>query len=597
MGEVVPRKRTITIATGTVMEAPHFQTRNLGAERRWMLRNRLGGPMIAQGHAFYGFLNPVSLEEHPDYFPVINGKPTKAQANLSSPAVVQLFADRIADTFRKGPTGWAGGKSMGIGPDDGFLADERPETRAMNSGEIDPLLRFPSFTDAFVKFVNAVCEKLEDEFPDHTVGFYVYSNHNMPPQTVKPHRMIVPVVAPITYCRYQSIGNPNEPTSMLLKGVIQEWAALCPRLGCYLYNFNLADTAMPFTRRLTWTKDIPHLYEWGIRYFTIESMPNWHTMVPGNYVTSQLLWDIEADVAAMLDEFYPAYYGPAAEAMRQYNTILENAYESTHAYAGNLWSIHRILTPEVMKRLDAALSAAERKAKDDPLIARRVGVSRFSMNYAKHWLAAREAINSFRLAEAEAQARAFLENYRIANEKYPGYFALNNQSYFEVFHNRSYTDAGRVAREGEILYRFPDELAAFLDDVMLGEKFGLYLPEVKTGNWLRLKTYSASLDENGFPFFRGLIWYRHSFELPRAGKGARALKLWLGGVDSETHVWVNGKDLGKHAVGNFGPLEIDVTDALDRDGTNTIVIAVDNTYVNELGTGGIVRPALIYAKK
>jgi len=63
-----------------------------------------------------------------------------------------------------------------------------------------------------------------------------------------------------------------------------------------------------------------------------------------------------------------------------------------------------------------------------------------------------------------------------------------------------------------------------------------------------------SLDEQGFAFFRGIIWYRHDVKLPPAAKTAKALKLWFGGPDAATQVWVNGRDLGVHNVSNFGPL-------------------------------------------
>jgi hypothetical protein len=172
---------------------------------------------------------------------------------------------------------------------------------------------------------------------------------------------------------------------------------------------------MPFTRRLAWSKDLPNLYRWGVRDATIESMANWHTMVPGNYVIANLLWDVNSDVPAMLDEFYANYYGPAGPAMREYNTLLENAYESTNAFAGCTFSIHRIFTSELMSKLEAALARAVAAAKLDALITRRVGVTRHSLNFAKHWLAMRSALNDFRLAEAEKDAQAFLDEYKTAD--------------------------------------------------------------------------------------------------------------------------------------------------------------------------------------
>jgi hypothetical protein len=597
LGEHVPQKKTLALPAGRTEEAPHFQTRTLHTGP-WGLRNRTSPLMLAQGHGFYYLMEQGKhFAQHPEYYPIVNGKPYNGQANLSNPQVVELFAKNLAAEFRRGPTSWAGGKSAGIGPDDGLLLDERPESRAMESGELDPIFRVPSATDRFLKFANAVAAKLEKDFPDHTLGFYVYSNHDFPPRTVKPHKMLVPVVAPIAFNRYLSIGNPNEATSMLLKDNILAWKALCSRLGVYLYNYNLADTAMPFTRRLAWTKDMPNLYRWGIHDCTIESMDNWHTMLPGNWVIANLLWDVHSNVPALLDEFYANYYGPAGPAMREYNTVLEEAYESTHAFAGCTFSIHRILTPAVMKKLEAALQKARDQAAKDPLIARRVEVTRYSLSFAREWLAMREALDQFRLADAEAHSAAFLANYQAATKAYPGFFVTYIEGYFKAFHERSFIAAGRVARTGTVVVRLPDEWTAFLDAEKVGARMGLHLPTAGTGNWTRLRTYSASLDEQGQPFFRGLIWYRHEFELPENGRQAKALKLWFGGTDDGVHVYLNGKDLGAQAPGNFGPSEFDITAAVNRAGKNVLVVAVDNSGITELGTGGMVRPALIYAPR
>jgi hypothetical protein len=597
MGEHVPKRQTLTLPTGRTEEAPHFQTRNLGGGE-WVWRNRIGVQMLAQGHGFDGIMGTSkTFKTNPDYYPIVNGKPFGGQANLSNPKVVELFIKQIAPEFRKGPTTWAGGKSWGIGPDDGLLLDERPESRAMESGELDAIFRVPSATDRFVKFANAVATGLEKEFPDHTFGFYVYSNHDFPPRTVKPHRNLVPVVAPIAFNRYLSIGNPNEATSMMLKDNILAWKALCRRVGVYLYNYNLADTAMPFTRRLAWSKDLPNLYKWGIHDCTIETMLNWHTMMPGNYVIANLLWDVNSDVPAMLDEFYANYYGLAGPAMREYNTLLENAYESTNAFAGCTFSMHRIFTPELMGKLEAALARAQIAAKPDPLIARRVGVTRHSLNFAKHWLAMRSALNDFRLLDAEKHAQAFLDEHQVADKSYPSYFAPYIDSYFKAFHHRSFIAAGKVAREGTVVYQFPDEWTAFLDESKMGEKMGLHLPNAGIGNWTKMKTYSVSLDELGQPFFRGLIWYRHEFTLPASAQSAKTFKLWLGGTDDVVHAYLNGKDLGSQAPGNFGPAEFDLTAAVNRTGNNIVVLSVDNSGITELGTGGLVRPALIYAPK
>lgn len=70
--------------------------------------------------------------------------------------------------------------------------------------------------------------------------------------------------------------------------------------------------------------------------------------------------------------------------------------------------------------------------------------------------------------------------------------------------------------------------------------------------------------------------------------------LWFGGLDSRVHVWLNHQDLGDKYVGSFGCWEVEITNALHADKNNELLISVDNTFPNEIGTGGIVRPVLIY---
>ena len=68
-------------------------------------------------------------------------------------------------------------------------------------------------------------------------------------------------------------------------------------------------------------------------------------------------------------------------------------------------------------------------------------------------------------------------------------------------------------------------------------------------------------------------------------------------MDSKAHVWLNGQDLGEQRAGNFGPLEFDISAAVRREADNDLLVAVDNTFPNEIGTGGLLRPVLIYAPR
>jgi hypothetical protein len=612
LGEVVPSRRTVKAETGRIESGPDFITRALwlyGPEQtRWAYRNRMGWPSAMLechqgGHGWnaglpgWSEIGKGGQEKHPEYYSVFDGKPSY-QCNIANPEVVKVWA-------AKGVKEAAAGKpSLGASPDDGYLFDDRPEVQALNSPGPEPILRMANFSDGWFGFLNRVCAEMDKQAPGtkFTMGCLAYMNYIMPPQKVKPDPRIQPIIAPITFNRYTSMGTKDAPTSELLEQVVKDWTKLSPRVGMYLYSFNLADMAMPYTRRVHWTNDFPKLLKLGVKDMTIESHPCWHTMTPGNYVAARVLWDVKTDVKALLDEYYASYYGPAAAAMRRYDTTLENAYETSKVFAGATWGMHRILTPEVMKQLDEAVAEAERKAKGKGVFEQRVEIARISLNFARIWFAARDALNRFDLAEAEKQGAAFMANLKAGNAKYPIFFppnmewSPNPERYWELFHNKTLKDAGRIAREGAVIYKLPDELTAHLEVVEGGAKPSGRTPDPQKDEWRPMKTFSASLDEQGFTFFRGVIWYRHEFTLPEAGRDAKSLKLWFGGLDTYTDVWLNGKEVGKFKD-TCGPFETDITAALDRKGPNTLVIAVNNTFPNELGTGGILRPVLIYASK
>jgi len=619
IGEVVPERKTITVETGRTESVPAFITRRLwcaGPEpTRWMYRNRLGDAMIPCGHSMHAYGADLpgwkdrQVDQHPEYYSVVNGK-SGYFPNMANPEVAQIFATHAVKVLKEGPRGGNSGGKQAVGatsmsPDDGYLQDERPEVVAMNTPGRDPILGMPSFSDAWFTFLSGVCAEIDKQAPtlDYHIGSLAYMNYLLPPQKAKPDPHIIPVVAPIAFNRYASIGTKGAPTSELLEEIIKGWTAISPRVGVYFYNFNLADMAMPYSRRVHWTNDIPHLYQWGVRDFTCESHPNWHTMMPGNYVAARLLWDTKTDINKLLDEYYPDYYGPAAGPMRRYDNTLENAYETTKAFAGGVWAMHRILTPAVMRTLDAALTEAEGQVNGKGVYAQRVGIMRYSLNFAKDYFAMRDAMNRFDFVEAEKQASAFDANYQAGFAKYPLFFGVNRewspniQRYFELFHYKPIRDAGRVAREGTIVYKLPDELTAHLEVVEGGAKPSGRIPDPQKDDWRPLKTFSATLDEQGLPLFRGVIWYRHQFILPAAGKDAKTLKLWFGGLDSRTHVWLNGQDMGEKFVGSFGTWEVDLTPAVKRDGENNLLVAVDNTFPNDIGIGGIIRPAVIYMPK
>ena len=102
-----------------------------------------------------------------------------------------------------------------------------------------------------------------------------------------------------------------------------------------------------------------------------------------------------------------------------------------------------------------------------------------------------------------------------------------------------------------------------------GESLAYPDPALDTSSWatMRLPT-NWYLTEVG-DFF-GTIWFRREFRVPPELRGQR-LFLRFGAVDYLADVWLNGTYLGSHE-GMFNPFEFDVTDVLDFEGTNVVVV-------------------------
>ncbi|RMF96340.1 MAG: glycoside hydrolase family 2, partial [Planctomycetota bacterium] len=78
-------------------------------------------------------------------------------------------------------------------------------------------------------------------------------------------------------------------------------------------------------------------------------------------------------------------------------------------------------------------------------------------------------------------------------------------------------------------------------------------------------------------FLRKIGWYRKHFTVPHP-KGVKVF-LEFEAVGQVTDVWVNGKHVGRHAIGGYTPFHFDITDYVNYEGAdNVVVVKADFTY-------------------
>ncbi len=592
VGTVVPEAKTVSWRVQETVQHPGFAGRKLSdmrspSEREWYRRMRMGG-FDAGAH---GLGIRVDREKEPELFMHEDGKPTH-HLSVSNPEVQRRVIAHWKSRLEKNPDL----KCLPIGPDDGAGFGHDP----WDAGDMDPLHGKVSVTDRYIKFYNLVLDELQKTWPDVGIGFYCYAQYMRPPVREKPNPKILPVLAPIDVCRYHAIDNPICPERAYIRDIVEGWQALGTDMMYRGYLFNLADQGLPFSMIRQIQAEYPYYHEQDFRACRVECKPAWGYHAPSLYLAAKIMWDPELDVKALLDDYFQRLYGPAAAPMQAHFERLERAYAEADYHTGNVFDMPHILTPSVMAELASTLSQAEQAAGDDAALAARVKMVRVGYDFGVETLAMMDAINRFDFVEAKTRYD------RIQQDIVPGavkhdppilsthYAPGFTKRFWEGTVNSGYE---RVTGGNEIAVKLPDEWQFTLDPLNGGEALGFYKPGMGDRNWTTIRTYSQSWSNQGLRYYKGEAWYRTTVELPAAYAG-RELRLWLGGIDDQAKAWINGvplEQLARGAAPIGRPWEFDATPALAAGKPNVIVVKISNRAVNELGTGGITGPAMIWA--
>jgi len=102
------------------------------------------------------------------------------------------------------------------------------------------------------------------------------------------------------------------------------------------------------------------------------------------------------------------------------------------------------------------------------------------------------------------------------------------------------------------------------------------LPELVDWNAKIVVPFSPETSASGVgnTGFFCAVWYRRIFKRPKL-EGGKRLLLHFGAVDYEATIWVNGVKVCSHQ-GGFTPFSADITDLLQEDGTQEVVVRAED---------------------
>lgn len=635
IGEVVPRRETVVVPELDHRETPSFAYRNVGyrggtrintpedyAEfARWKIRQRMSDgrgafgqvtrfpllPPLGAGHVW-----DILIRKHPEAFeadPTMLALVRDPEGNLvrrgpqiesTHPGIVDLIVGDIRDKFEK--EGWAKDRpaAFSIGPADGLGYSISTESQLAGSGRTDPIVGDEDVTDLVVLLGNEIFEKIGTEFPNVSLGFYSYSTHADYPLRYEPHPRLQQIFAPINFSRFHGVFDKNSKTQPLYKRVVEQWGKQAREHGNALvyrgYNWNLAENMVPYSRLRIQGEHLPWYHENGFLGVTLEATKAWAVNGPHDYLLARLLWDVTQDWNMVFEEYCSNAFGAGAAPMAEYFRLLTDRQHAAGQEAGSYHALHLMYDQEFVeqgrKLIQKAISLAKTDAERE-----RAGHFLYPLRALETYLDYFKAAGEFDFGQASEHFGKLYEIWNEAYEKNTQIVAREVPQYLDRFLKKFVEEGKKYSSEPyRIVYRIPDRLKTMLDPQNVGDQLNFASPALNDDHYFETRTWSAPWDAQGLGAYRnGAVWYRIPFELPDLAEGEFP-GLFLGGVEDEASVWLNGEFLGRSGRMFSAPFLFDLSEFAKPDGENLLVLKVfRNSAANEIGLGGLLRPSFVFA--
>lgn len=596
-GRVYPRAKTLKVRHGDFSEAPGMLYRRIwgpeGAFKnaQWKSWNGHGGISVPMSHS-WGFLPKEAFDEHPEWFRLDeNGKRVKGHwYNIGHPEVRKRFLEWAVKASDNGKHG------ISLSPPDDHREDFSPLSKKYDDPKsVDPSSNRVSMTNRFLTIANEAAWEIAKVNENALCGFYAYSDYTLPPTDPKLDKLAPNIciwIAPIRYSRYHPLGHPNSPSRQLMKRIVDGWSDRSKALGWRTYNYNLAEVMTPFSKITTWSHDLPYLYKRGCIGVSLESFNVWEIYGPHLYLSIRLSYDPRLDPWEIMADYWNKCYGPAAEAMEAYWMEIDAAFVNLETEAGSYHALHHVYTPERLQKLDGYLRTAEKASRGIDGVEFRVDMARRGYRRGAWWRQWYEQVNK---GDVKGASETYKEWIAAVNETLKARNTnLYATTYLKRFIGKNIWTAWAAvypknAPPNKVAAVLPDEWRFITGDdfTASGAKGNPYDAKQDDSAWQLAKTFSDTLNAQGFPEYFGDMWYRTTFNAPKTS-GKLSFHFWK--ADRKVTLYINGKQVNEKEQEGFRGATIDLGEHLQPGKANQITVKVRHIPLPELFLGGIVGP-------
>lgn len=342
-------------------------------------------------HSFERMVPPeIHYNEHPEYYALVNGERhhlyQRFQLCLTNPELLEVSVESVRAALKANPQA----RIISISQNDWHGNCECETCLAADREEGSP-------AGTLLRFINAIAERLEPEFPDIIFDTLAYNYTRPAPSVTRPRHNVCVRLCSIESCfahpfetcddARRSVSRPDGSVSSFITD-LADWGKICGRMYIWDYTTCFAHYPAPHPN---WNVLGPNM-----RAFVKNNVKGVFEQACGAsggssdlnelraYLISKLLWNCNADTDKIIEEFTDFYYGAAGVYIREYIKTLTDKTDGDNIHVGfNDQPLHAFLAEDMLDVYDEIFNRAEEAVKGDALSLYRVKKARLSIRWVR----------------------------------------------------------------------------------------------------------------------------------------------------------------------------------------------------------------------
>lgn len=342
-------------------------------------------------HTFERMVPPeIYAKDHPEYYAMVDGKRPiqrgRFQLCLSNPDVLKVSVQSVRQALLDNPRA----RIISISQNDWGGNCTCPDCKKIDEDEGSP-------SGALLRFVNAIAEALEPEFPTVIFDTLAYMYTRQRPKITRPRHNVCVRLCSIECCFSHPFETCDDQTRLMKRpdGTytsfikdLEEWGEICNRMYIWDYTTCFAHYPKPHPNWAVLQPNIQAMVRNNVKGVFEQA----NGAVGGGtdlnelraYIITKLLWDPYTDVKKHMDEFIDYYYGDAGPYIKEYIRVLTDKVEKENIHIGfNDQLLGEYLNEDMLDVYDRLFDKAQEAVVGKPLEASRVFKAQLSLRWVR----------------------------------------------------------------------------------------------------------------------------------------------------------------------------------------------------------------------